>query len=485
MRSILRPIILIGLLWWFWWYIYTKTDLGISLQGKTIEVSTWSEQINTIWSWEWETTPIWSIDSLLAWDNSWSVIEVLSTWSIDSTWIVVTSWIDQSTWSQPIQIFATSWSENNQKLETWIQVQTWTNPQAILPTDIDQIISESEEVVWFRKWAIIKNYQAINQTWTAGSTWGNIKKPIIVPVVKPAIVKPVTQPTQTNCTTPRWTKVKHWDYTIAFKSSIANVCEFEKRYCYQWNLQGSFTNHTCRFSNSQWTYLFKWQKSQSLDELIKKSNNTSYKENYPLFWSNDSKNWTSSQQKSPSSTTPVSTWLPIWVWPIGTWKKLLDENLLAARNPNNNWTITSTNKPTQRINTVVASSSFKDSYKTDKTILQWWTCSTPWWQILWDWQSTLAFEQKSTSDWLKCNYETRYCDNWKLQWSYQYLSCDRVATQELARSCWLWNRVVPHGWVVIAAQKPFAKNWEKCIYEARYCNNWTLQWNYEYLECTS
>jgi len=66
------------------------------------------------------------------------------------------------------------------------------------------------------------------------STYRDAKKPNIVENYKPEDLLTIKQNKKSDCMSPRWETIKHWDFVLAYNRSVANVweaCIFEKRAC--------------------------------------------------------------------------------------------------------------------------------------------------------------------------------------------------------------------------------------------------------------
>lgn len=262
------------------------------------------------------------------------------------------------------------------------------------------------------------------------------------------------------CVTPRWQRIENNNYIIAYKYPISANCEFEKRYCNNTNLDGSYTYHTCIYESmadiqSQGSLL----DNNDITSLIH-NNMFTYQEPEFLLSSDILDNLTldiTAWITSSSSDTTDAYDIQTKVWPgivASSFARKYAESI------NNNGTgiisniLETQNDPNihflwrweKNINLIGWETDQEDNAlksETLKKILKtWWpkydstyidlapssapinkVCTTPWWDILSNGQYTMAFEQSSASFPNICRSEIRYCLDGVLQWSYTNQNC--------------------------------------------------------------
>ena len=96
------------------------------------------------------------------------------------------------------------------------------------------------------------------------------------------------------------------------------------------------------------------------------------------------------------------------------------------------------------------------------------------------WESVTWYRTSTVEYWGSCESEPRICENWTLNWSYEYTSC----TVWEPATC-TFNGITVNHWESVTGYKTSTvEYWGSCESESRICENWTLNWSYEYTSCT-
>ena len=516
----------IQLSWTQTWLIWNKTWLVVQTWFFWL---TWSTQSWLMQTWSIQTAKTWFTINTTWWLDTWIAlgsVAIFSSWSV-----AISSWSNSFTAAQIIEqifitapvvtqytlmtVFGSTWVQN-----TWIQNNTW----------VPNTSSWTLLLTW-NTWMMQNSWTAIvtQNTWLIISSSWNVWW-----VIKTWIISPTSTP-QKSCRTPRWASVEHGDYTLAFWSPSWYVCRVQKRYCSSWKLEWSYGYHTCRFQ-LWWYYEYNSMTWQSLDIISISDNLGTWTMVNPTTW-----NIVSSIQ--PSNEQDINTWSQIeasyanvkdfplferW-WqaptpPLGmsvgkrTQQQILSDTLIQQRNPAWNGFF-GYQRPQQRKNIVIQSPS---AQITPRNISPW-VCRTPRWQVLGTWQSTYAFENSQTPDWIQCKFEIRYCNNGVLWGSYAYPTCDQIyqpiisltgteqvlqilwwddtndisqpllkpgesssviwAARPYPRSCVVWSSDVSHGSSIVTYRTSRVAYGLSCESQTRVCTDGTLSGSYTATAC--
>lgn len=268
-----------------------------------------------------------------------------------------------------------------------------------------------------------------------------------------------------SCSTP-WGEILHdGSYIIAYEST--NSCRFEKRYCENGRLNGSFAANTC----------------YSPREVAQ-------------------------QQTAPVSQPVVSTTPQISTINYGSVGG--DEYQGPSRTSLNgittviySWNDNKTNPTTKPANdsTYIQPTAYRNFDLTQHG------CSTPWGTYLDHGDSVIAYRSPTpASKWASCSYERRTCFQGILGGSYAYSSCTLADSNNILnnngqdyyypsttrpaiisstkRSCTTpWGETVRNGDHVLAYKNSYTSQGYACQGEYRYCNDGRLDGSYQHRSC--
>lgn len=125
---------------------------------------------------------------------------------------------------------------------------------------IDPLIQPSEAI---NQWANFDNKWKINETLTQTTKRPNTKD--LWWDIKTTEVKQ-TQTIKYDCQTPRWEKVKHWQFVKAYKTNFWFIdlsCEVEIRLCVNWILKWNYLNKTCTYKDMTSSDYILWNKDKN------------------------------------------------------------------------------------------------------------------------------------------------------------------------------------------------------------------------------
>lgn len=119
-------------------------------------------------------------------------------------------------------------------------IKTSNNPQEEFKWDIKQnsdwSVTVKDNEIW---WSFV--FDRPNNTYSDFSNSDNIR-------TEEPEIEQTTRP-HWDCTSPRWEKVKHWDFIQAFKHAnwfSDSPCEAQIRLCTMWELMWTYTEPTCK-----------------------------------------------------------------------------------------------------------------------------------------------------------------------------------------------------------------------------------------------
>ncbi len=367
--------------------------------------------------------------------------------------------------------------------------------------------------------------------------------------------------------------IKNWDYIIAYRQKYSIKCDFEKRYCDNGKLYGKYVYDTCIYwqmpiaivlSNLSWNkntnpsfiYTSGDTKSiivTSMTGKIKSDNITNIKRklvddyddvnkyinefanNFVNDWVNDSvsnrnNNWNSQDDESINSGNIKDFSIKK---SLENRQKKVDEIMsdnrslppkkleeyIALMKPKNNETWSAG----PSISTEYISQNIPSTSQNKKS------CKTPRGTNINNWQFITAYQSPSTIFPKICQFETRYCDDGKLWWTFWYQNCEfwqleyntKLDTTSyylysdnsnifhpnyIAKPIWIWfylinssiwhptpntpwcriNNIYIPNWKSKIFYKYTNMNWsESCNWIYRKCEWWQLGWDssYGYIYC--
>ena len=236
--------------------------------------------------------------------------------------------------------------------------------------------------------------------------------------------------------------ISNWSYVTAYRQKYTNNCEYEKRYCKDGTLDGSYIYDTCIYgnmNNNNGNLTVSNENKQNSD----KSDNTSNIKN-----NNKTPNWIVAKSNLVDDYDNVGLYIDEFVnnYPIVSfkWKKTSASSsdikkILDDRKANVDLTMTDNRTTTpksleQYVDMMIKTNDNNNKWnKTttqpkydDKSIKEkpnnW--CLTPRWTIINNGQSIIAYSSPASTFPKSCDFETRYCNNWKLDGNYSYQNCE-------------------------------------------------------------
>ncbi len=272
----------------------------------------------------------WVINPDNTWSNngSWKLIKAVNSWTTTTSW----STGRDPTPQNATAIWDNTWYTNNTS-------ETIDNNTIILPKEISQYL--------IRK---LREQQRQQQ--------------LLLDKVK------------SDCTTPRNTAVKNWEFIIAYtqRTDVNNVCNAEKRYCNDWILEWTFSQVKCD-ENTKYEYQEAPVKSQTQKPTNSYIQPSEAKNNSANF----SINWKINEQTTTNTNREYSKWWAQIVSSKETWLK----------------------------------------YVADDS-----DCKDPRWNNLKNWQFVTAYKTPVGFIDLECKSEFRYCYAGKLWGSFPYKECN-------------------------------------------------------------
>lgn len=340
--------------------------------------------------------------------------------------------------------------------------------------------------------------------------------------------------------------IQNWSYIIAYRQKYTNICEYQKRYCADWKLDGDYIYDTCIYGSmndpsissndaNDESNLADSSKSENIANIKTKNVwwSTKMKDDYDdvskyidefinTYPDNSTNNWSSNWGAELYNKTNIKSALDNRKKNVDTVMnddhtskpKSLEEYVKMMSqigdHLNSKWNNTTTQ---QKIN----------SNSADLKLIKW--CITPWWAKISNWQSIIAYSAPATTFPKACEFETRYCNNWVLDWNYSYQNCEfwqltyqtnfdassyyiysdnssiyypnyiskniglwfylsnsnNITIQnDTKKWCWADNVYIPN-WET----KTFYKNntvsrWTYCASINRTCSDWVLWWDVSY-----
>lgn len=274
-----------------------------------------------------------------------------------------------------------------------------------------------------------------------------------------------------TCSLPWWWSISNWQSVVAYQS-INWQCYSQSRFCYNGNLNWSYSQQSC---SSQYQYgscsLPRWwsiSHGQSVTAYQWWANWECFSQT--RFCYNGNLNWSYSQQSCNSQQQ--GCYLPWW-WIAGNWQTVTAysksnwqcySEWRFCYNGRLNWSYTLQSCTPDIVN---------------------YTCSLPWWWSISNWQSVEAF-LNSTSP---CTKQIRYCSNWVLNGSYTYASCTLSPwgwfdTYGWWESIWWYNSVPDwedtcHG-DAVAAFTCQANDVTSCVDYRKIENDCCIEWRAKY-----
>ncbi len=176
-----------------------------------------------------------------------------------------------------------------------------------------------------------------------------------------------------SCITPWWERLAHKDFVLAYeqRKDVSNLCNVQKRYCFNWKLTWSYPQKSCKEHT-----LYSYIKPEPVS-YVEETKNPYVQPNKPsLSWADfdihGHIDW---------STTPIDVW-----W---------NDGLLQP--------------------------SSSSSLHQTSTKQKW--CVTPWWKSIPNGQFVKAYKSSLGLLDVPCDVELRLCVLWNLKWSYSYRTC--------------------------------------------------------------
>lgn len=264
-----------------------------------------------------------------------------------------------------------------------MEIDTWVDSQVTNLWETHELPGlDSENPYNLPEWAVEKPY-----SWD--SLIDDPNNPIYLP--EWAVEKPVYK----DCNTPRWVIIKHKESILAYqqREDVPDICNVQRRTCYNGVLDWSFTQPSCNETvvYSNWTTSSKNRSSES-------SNTVSYTKKQVIAYNDTS-------VKSELIQTPKYTKNELAEydknWKIKRWA----EQPKTDWNNNDKWWVVTDYDSVEQIN------------------VKNYNCQTPWWEIVQHWQFVRAYEFPFWFTNASCRVELRLCVDGELKWSYWYQEC--------------------------------------------------------------
>lgn len=313
------------------------------------------------------------------------------------------------------------------------------------------------------------------------------------------------------CTTPWGESVNDGAYIIAYES--VNSCRFEKRYCENGTLNGSYRANTC-YSPTGVT-----QGGNNVTQNV-----TSISYGYIQGSSNDGDYQGPSKTSTNGKTTVIYSWNDNKTNPTSTngndsqyvdpvnyknydltqhgcttpWGKYMDSStwVIAYKSPTPTRAGGSCEYERRTCFQGVLGGSYQYStcsigdskniinnhgqdyfYPVQTNTSN--SCQTPWGETVRNGDYVLAYKTSYRSQGYACEGEYRYCKNGKLSGTYQNRSC--TMSQERYRCALPWGGTIPHGSSVVS----YANSSSPCASQVRTCSYGRLSGTYKYSSCQS
>lgn len=314
-----------------------------------------------------------------------------------------------------------------------------------------------------------------------------------------------------SCTTPWGETLNDGAYIIAYES--LQSCRFEKRYCENGRLNGSFSSNTCysptgigqspvAVQPSVTTINYGYVQGSTSSNDYQGPARTSTNGNTTVIYTwNDNKTNPTSMSANDSNyvqptnyknfdltqhgcTTPWGTYVDHGSWVIAYKsskpttaggscayeRRTCFQGVLGGSYVYPSCSLADNSK--------IYNNNGQDYYYPSNNSYGK-SCTTPWGQSIKDGDYVLAYKSNYTSKGYACEGEYRYCRNGKLQGSYQYRSC--IMAQDQFRCQLPWGGTIPHGSSVVA----YANSSYSCASQIRTCSYGRLSGTYKYSSCRS
>jgi len=267
--------------------------------------------------------------------------------------------------------------------------------------------------------------------------------------------------------------VNHWESVTGYRTNTVEYwgsCESESRICENWTLNWSYEYAsctvwepaTCTFNGitvNHWESVT-WYRTNTVEYWGSCESESRICENWTLNWSYE---YASCTVGDPATCTfngiTVNHWESVTGYRTSTveyWGSCESESRICE-----NWTL-------------------NWSYEyTSCTVLEPATCTFNGITVN-HWESVTWYRTNTVEYWGSCESESRICENWTLNWSYEYTSC----TVWEPATCTFNGITVNHWESVTWYRTSTVEYWGSCESESRICENWTLNWSYEYASCT-
>lgn len=222
-------------------------------------------------------------------------------------------------------------------------------------------------------------------------------------------------PNYADCTTPRWYKISHWESVLAYKQmdNAPNICNIERRYCWNWKLSGSYPQQGCSVKSSYYTY-------PQNSNTTKSSNTTS--NSYTKSTSSQESYYTNENPTIEFNTQQNKDW-SVTVYKTETKESFVFDRPSKASTDFYRW---------------------EDNIRTDKSVEQTEkehiNCITPRWEEVQHGQLVQAFKHANWFYDIPCETQVRLCSMWKLDGSYSQKSCKNWESSFKNRYNWWANK---------------------------------------------
>lgn len=361
-------------------------------------------------------------------DNQISIENIMNELWIDNTYIIT----DESKENTLTIDLSNNSKENNNLYQT---TQDW---QTLTITKSKKIISLKNN--WNFKndninkdWIIVKDFEKISESWILPSliSRNHLKNPDVYASYEDeynytnldenskndtTILEEKTSwwintlPDYADCTTPRWYKISHWESVLAYKQidNIPNICNIEKRICWNWKLSWTYSQQWCSINNNQTNTNQNTSQDTSKTTDSYKNNQNSYIHNSdPTIKLNtrQNKDWSVSVYKAETE-----------------WSFIFDK-------PSN--TSTEFHHWNDNIKTYGSVQQTKEKHA---------NCITPWWEEVLHGQLVQAFKHANWFYDIPCETQIRLCSMWKLDGSYSQESCKLWESSFYNRFNWGTNK---------------------------------------------
>ena len=180
-----------------------------------------------------------------------------------------------------------------------------------------------------------------------------------------------------DCITPWWYKIVHWDSVLAYKQldNAPNICNIERRYCWNWKLSGTYTQQGCAI-NENFTYEQWWEA-----EVVKKVEG-------------QKKSTVQNDDWTISVKNPETTWSFVFDRPSRSHTEYYYSDNIRPEDPE----IEQSKRPHR-------------------------DCTAPWWEKIEHGTFVQAFKHSNWFSDAPCEAQLRLCTNGNLMWNYPESSC--------------------------------------------------------------